>query len=91
MANENLTDVTARCALALGRAWHHPQVRQMDSNLAPELSCEWQPFAMRMQQAGEAGEEAAAARAVTIGQQSASTISAAVARTDWRWPPVMDS
>jgi hypothetical protein len=46
---------------------------------------------MRMQQAGETGEEAAAARAVAIGQQSASTMSAAVARANWRWPPVMGS
>ena len=81
----------ARCARALGRAWHHPQVWQTDSNLAPELLCEWQPWAARMQQAGEAGEEAAAARAVAIGQQSASTISTAVARANWRWPPVMGS
>ncbi len=81
----------ARCARALGRAWHHPQVRQTDSNWAPELSCEWQPCAMRMQQAGRAGAEAAAARAVAIGQQSASTMSAERARADWRWPPVMGS
>jgi hypothetical protein len=82
MANENVTDVTARCALALGRAWHHPQVRQTDSNLAPELSCAWQPCAMRMQQAGETGAEAAAAKAVAIGQHNDSTISAAVARAN---------
>lgn len=63
----------------------------MDSNLAPVLWCEWQPCAMRMQQAGETGAEAEAARAVAIGQQSASTISAAVARTDWRLAPVMDT
>jgi hypothetical protein len=91
MENENVTDVTARCALALGRAWHHPQVRQSDSNWAPELSCVWQLCAMRMQQAGRAGAEAAAAKAVAIGQQSASTINTALARTDWRWPPVMGS
>jgi hypothetical protein len=46
---------------------------------------------MRMQQAGETGAETAAARAVAIGQQSASTMSTAVARANWRWPPVMDS
>jgi hypothetical protein len=46
---------------------------------------------MRMQQAGETGEEAAAARAVAIGPQSASTISTAVARANWCLPPVMDS
>jgi hypothetical protein len=44
-----------------------------------------------MQQAGETGEEAAAARAVAIGQHSASTISTVVARANWRWPPVMDN
>jgi hypothetical protein len=44
-----------------------------------------------MQQAGAAGEEAAAARAVAIGQHSASTISTAVARANWRLAPVMDT
>jgi hypothetical protein len=42
-----------------------------------------------MQQAGVTGAEAAAAKAVAIGQQSASTMSAAGARANCRWPPVM--
>jgi hypothetical protein len=46
---------------------------------------------MRMQQAGETGAQVAAARAVAVGQQSAITMSTAVARANWRWPPVMGS
>ena len=81
----------AKCARALGSAWHHPQAWQTASNLAIELSCEWQPCDMRMQHAWWAGADTAAAKAVAIGQQSARTMTKAVARTDWRLAPVMAS
>ena len=84
MRNENVTEDEARCAPPLGRALHQPHLWQSDSNLAlaGELapSCEWQACDMRMQQAGLAGEAAAAASAVAIGQQRARATSRAVAR-----------
>lgn len=46
---------------------------------------------MRMQQAGRVVAEAAAAKAVAIGQKSASMISSAVARANWRLAQVMDT
>jgi hypothetical protein len=44
---------------------------------------------MRMQQALCAGATEAAAKAVAVGQQSASTMSTAVARASWRVAPVI--
>jgi hypothetical protein len=46
---------------------------------------------MRMQQALWTGAMEAAAKAVAIGQQSASTMSTAVARANWRFAPVMST
>jgi hypothetical protein len=73
----------------LGSAWHQPQARQTAWNASPELWCAWQPWVLRMQQACWAGAEAAAAKALAIGQQSASTISKAVARDILAFAPCM--
>jgi hypothetical protein len=89
MKNENFTAVEARWAAPLGRAWHQAQWHELASNLVPELLCMWQLWAIRMQQAGVTGAEAAATKAVAIGPHRASTTTTAIARANWRLAPAM--
>ncbi len=90
MENENVAATGARWARKLGRAWHQPQVRQTPCHESPGADCEWQPWVARMQQAWWTGATAAA-NAVAIGQQRASTTSTAVARANWRGTPGINS
>lgn len=87
MEKENVIGDAAVWARALGTAWHHPQAWQTAWKESPEPSCEWQACALRMQQACCAGASMAAANDTAIGQQSASTMSTAVARANWRGTP----